>query len=159
MGDQQQLANDENANMNARLKGKLNAKSAKNKKRAFGQDLTNKASATSNAQNIEKAKTICVAKQKLKKQAEIVKKEEKYLSATALAPWDLCSIENDQFVVDYVDDIMSSLREDEILNRNGCVIEAGFDFLEAQKDLNHRMRSVWLIGSLKFTENLKCCLR
>lgn len=145
--DQQQLVNDENANLNARLKGKLNAKSSKNKKRAFGQDLTNKASATGNAQNIEKAKTICVAKQELKKQA-IVKKEEKYLSATALAPWDLRSIENDQFVVDYVDDIMSSLREDELLNRNGCVIEAGFDFLEAQKDLNHRMRSVlvdWLV--------------
>merc|ERR1712228_57941 len=47
-----------------------------------------------------------------------------------------------------VEDIMSSLREDEILNRGGCIIENEVDFMGAQKDLNYRMRAVlvdWLI--------------
>jgi len=65
-----------------------------------------------------------------------------------VAPWDVRQVENDQFVVDYVEDIMCALREDEMLNRGGCVIENDFDFMEAQKDLNHRMRGVlvdWLL--------------
>merc|ERR1712157_536631 len=44
---------------------------------------------------------------------------------------------------------MSSLRQDELLNRGGCVVlEADMDFMGAQKDLNCRMRAVlvdWLI--------------
>merc|ERR1712228_855045 len=47
-----------------------------------------------------------------------------------------------------VEDIMSSLREDEILNRGGCIIENDSDFMTQQKDVNARMRMVlvdWLI--------------
>lgn len=156
--DQQHIVNDENANIvNAKMMIKQKgAKGIVKSKRAFGQDLTNKASATGNAANIQIGKKesgklrTSVSLQKPTKEAE----DEKDTEATAtiatpgVAPWDVAQIENDQFVVDYVEDIMSHLREDEILNRGGCVIENAFDFMEAQRDLNHRMRGVlvdWLL--------------
>merc|ERR1712154_384337 len=56
--DQQHIVNDENANilnvkMMQKQKGKANKGGKSKSKRAFGQDLTNKASATNNAANIQ----------------------------------------------------------------------------------------------------------
>merc|ERR1719273_763140 len=136
------------------LKQKTKGAKGKGKsKRAFGQDLTNKASATGNAANIQIGKKQLISSGKLKKEAKEEKEEEEEeematIPTPCVAPWDVRQVENDQFVVDYVEDIMSALREDEILNRGGCVIENDFDFMEAQKDLNHRMRGVlvdWLL--------------
>lgn len=144
--DQQQLSkvNDENANINKKYKNK-NAKgikqSSKNK-RAFGQDLTNKANKAHPIEIIEDV----TAKKDQQQKPKIAPKE--VHKANELAPWDLRRVDEDEFVTDYVEDIMSSLREDEILNRGGCVIESDFDFMGAQKDLNYRMRAVlvdWLI--------------
>jgi len=65
-----------------------------------------------------------------------------------LAPWDYNDTNNDLFVTDYVNDIMSNLRDDEIINRGGCIIENNIDFMSQQKDVNARMRTVlvdWLV--------------
>lgn len=144
----QQRVTDENANIvikNNKMKGGKNMKASLKNKRAFGQDLTNKTTKAANKQ--QKAKQSSVSMKKI----EIVEdKQPKAVSQKIqqVAPWDLCVIDEDSFVVDYVEDIMSSLREDEILNRGGCVIENEVDFMGAQKDLNYRMRAVlvdWLI--------------
>merc|ERR1712130_484818 len=62
-----------------------------------------------------------------------------------MAPWDLKCIDNDQFVTDYIVDIMKCLRASELESGTG----AGIDFMSNQKDLNERMRAVlvdWLSG-------------
>jgi len=151
---QNENANILNVKMMQKGRGK-GAKGGKSKsKRAFGQDLTNKASATGNAANIQigkkqslKLRTVSLqkpAKEDEKEREEVIET----IAASEIAPWDLPQVENDQFVTDYVEDIMCALREDELVNRGGCVIENGFDFMAAQKDLNFRMRGVlvdWLL--------------
>lgn len=65
-----------------------------------------------------------------------------------LSAWDACDISDDLHVTDYVDDIMSSLRNDEELNNGECIIYNNNDFMAQQKDINARMRLVlvdWLI--------------
>lgn len=73
---------------------------------------------------------------------------EEVIDCTELAPWDHTDCNDDLFVTDYVEDIMNGLREDEALNRGGCIIENDTDFMTQQKDVNARMRVVlvdWLI--------------
>mmetsp|Transcript_74725 Transcript_74725/g.118910 ORF Transcript_74725/g.118910 Transcript_74725/m.118910 type:complete len:426 (-) Transcript_74725:107-1384(-) len=61
-------------------------------------------------------------------------------------PWDATDADNELFVTDYVNDIMSSLRSDEASHCG--VIENEMDFMAFQEDVNARMRTVlvdWLV--------------
>lgn len=72
----------------------------------------------------------------------------KFMIESSLEPWDATDINNDCYVTDYIDSIMTNLRDDELKNFNGCIVENEFDFMSTQRDVNIRMRSVlidWLI--------------
>lgn len=72
----------------------------------------------------------------------------KFMIESTLEPWDATDVDNDCYVTDYIDSIMSNLRDDESKNFNGCIVENEFDFMSTQRDVNSRMRSVlidWLI--------------
>merc|ERR1712228_904616 len=126
--DLDQKQQDENANI-AVFKTKKKKTTTTNK-RAFGQDLTNKQQQQQNEQ------IQCVVVKEVTKECKVVDSN--------LQPWDMRRVDDDQFVTDYVFDIMRSLRADEMATSN----ERDFDFMRAQKDLNQRMRPVlvdWLI--------------
>eukprot|EP00483_Globobulimina_turgida_P008018 UN08034 len=54
---------------------------------------------------------------------------------------------------------MTNLRQDEDLNRDGCVLEIGLDFMGEQRDVNARMRTVlvdWLVEVHRKFKLLPC---